>query len=81
MRLSVSKKILGFGSSKQSKNIKPNKSNEEYETMEKEAYRFLQRGRLDKAEEIFTDSEEKILQDIPYSTIAILYLLNQERLP
>ena len=36
---------------------------------------------LDKAEEIFTDSEEKILQDIPYSTIAILYLLNQERLP
>ena len=36
---------------------------------------------LDKAEEIFTDSEEKILQDIPYSTIAILYLLNKERLP
>ena len=36
---------------------------------------------LDKAEEIFTDSEEKVLQDIPYSTIAILYLLNQERLP
>ena len=36
---------------------------------------------LDKAEEIFADSEEKILRDIPYSTIAILYLLNQERLP
>ena len=36
---------------------------------------------LDKAEEIFADSEEKILQDIPYNTIAILYLLNQERLP
>ena len=29
---------------------------------------------LDKAEEIFTDSEEKVLQDIPYNTIAILYL-------
>ena len=36
---------------------------------------------LDKAEEIFTDTEDNIKQDIPYNTIAILYLLNQERLP
>ena len=36
---------------------------------------------LDKAEEIFTGTEDNIKQDIPYNTIAILYLLNQERLP
>ena len=31
---------------------------------------------LDKAEEIFSNMENNITQDIPYSTIAILYLLN-----
>ena len=36
---------------------------------------------LDKAEEIFSNMETNITQDIPYSTIAILYLLNQTRLP
>ena len=36
---------------------------------------------LDKAEEIFTDTEDNIKQDISYSTIAVLYLINQERLP
>jgi hypothetical protein len=36
---------------------------------------------LDKAEDIFSHIEDNIKQDIPYSTIAILYLINQERLP
>ena len=36
---------------------------------------------LDKAEEIFTDTEDNIKQDISYSTITVLYLINQERLP
>ena len=36
---------------------------------------------LDKAEEIFSNMENNITLDIPYSTIAILYLLNQTRLP
>ena len=57
----------------------PNISNIWLKYLEKKV--LLLNESLDKAEEIFTDSEEKILQDIPYSTIAILYLLNQERLP
>ena len=57
----------------------PNISNIWLKYLEKKI--LLLNESLDKAEEIFTDSEEKVLQDIPYSTIAILYLLNQERLP
>ena len=57
----------------------PNISNIWLKYLEKKI--LLLNESLDKAEEIFTNSEEKILQDIPYSTIAILYLLNQERLP
>ena len=34
---------------------------------------------LEKAEVIFNNIDNN--QDIPYSTIAILYLINQERLP
>jgi len=36
---------------------------------------------LDKADDIFSNIEDNITQDIPYNTIAILYLLNQQRLP
>ena len=36
---------------------------------------------LEKAEDIFTNIENISNQDLPYSTIAILYLLNQQSLP
>ena len=36
---------------------------------------------LEKAEEIFTNIESLSNQDLPYSTIAILFLLNQQCLP
>jgi len=36
---------------------------------------------LDKADDIFSNIEDNITQDIPYNTIAILYLLNQQCLP
>ena len=36
---------------------------------------------LDKADEIFSNIEVNITQDIPYNTIVILYLLNQQRFP
>ena len=36
---------------------------------------------LEKAEDIFTNIETLSNQDLPYSTIAILYLLNQQCLP
>ena len=36
---------------------------------------------LDKADEIFSNIEDNITQDIPYNTIVILYLLNQQRFP
>ena len=36
---------------------------------------------LEKAEDIFTNIEILSNQDLPYSTIAILYLLNQQSLP
>ena len=36
---------------------------------------------LNKAENIFSNIEEHINQDIPYNTIALLYLINQEQLP
>ena len=36
---------------------------------------------LERAEEIFTNIETLSNQDLPYSTIAILYLLNQQSLP
>ena len=36
---------------------------------------------LEKAEYLFTNIETLSNQDLPYSTIAILYLLNQQSLP
>ena len=36
---------------------------------------------LERTEEIFTNIETLSNQDLPYSTIAILYLLNQQSLP
>jgi hypothetical protein len=36
---------------------------------------------LEKAEDIFTNIETLSNKDLPYSTIAILYLLNQQSLP
>ena len=36
---------------------------------------------LEKAEDIFKNIENISNQDLPYSTIAILYLLNQQSLP
>ena len=36
---------------------------------------------LEKAEALFTNIETLSNQDLPYSTIAILYLLNQQSLP
>jgi len=36
---------------------------------------------LEKAEDLFTNIETLSNQDLPYSTIAILYLLNQQSLP
>ena len=36
---------------------------------------------LNKAEKIFQDIENTTNQDIPYNTIALLYLLSQESLP
>ena len=36
---------------------------------------------LEKAEDIFTNIETLSNQDLPYSTITILYLLNQQSLP
>lgn len=36
---------------------------------------------LEKAEDIFKNIENLSNQDLPYSTIAILYLLNQQSLP
>ena len=57
----------------------PNISNIWLKYLEKKV--FLLNESLDKAEEIFTGTEDNIKQDIPYNTIAILYLLNQERLP
>tara|TARA_X000000368_G_scaffold380301_1_gene336021 strand:+ start:1018 stop:1248 length:231 start_codon:yes stop_codon:yes gene_type:complete len=35
---------------------------------------------LQKAENIFSNIEELSNQDVPYSTIALLYLINQEHL-
>ena len=36
---------------------------------------------LNKAEDIFSNIEDNINHDIPYNTIAILYLLNQQHFP
>tara|TARA_B100000902_G_scaffold47050_1_gene54300 strand:+ start:1123 stop:1353 length:231 start_codon:yes stop_codon:yes gene_type:complete len=36
---------------------------------------------LEKAEEVFENIENLSNKDLPYSTIAILYLLNQQSLP